>query len=131
MQKPAKPQKTKPSIEDFGTAYVPPIAKPVSTVFAKKKAPAQFVDLSQLAITSDAIPSKRYQPSYKYNSLFDQMKLGQSVRCPTESIGKVGHALRKYIITKGVRASVKAMTQFDGDPGYGRVWLVPATEKSA
>jgi hypothetical protein len=140
MQKPTKAEKTKRVIEDYSTPYKPPEpdASPVqppklaaiAAATKKPNAPAAFIDPNSLQITDDPMPAGRAAPVNKYFATFDLMKFGQAVRCATGDVGKVSGALRKYITVKNKKATIKTMSRYDGDAGYGRVWMLAAHGKA-
>ena len=135
MQTPAKPAKTKRADEDYSTPYTPPVATPAPVLTATPvntptdragKKPAAYVTLDELSITNDALPASRTLPIHKYHAVLAGMKMGQCVRCPTASVGKVAGAMRKFIATQQMHAQIKSVTRFEGDQGFGRVWMLPA-----
>lgn len=121
-----KPAKTKRIDERYSQAAAPAPAAPVAP--ESKKAVA-YITPDELSITDDALPARRALPKHKYHAVFAGMKMGQSVRCPTSSVGKVSGAMRKYVELKGLKAHVKSVIRFDDDTGYGRVWLLETPTK--
>jgi len=127
MQKPTQPHKTKRADEDHSTPYTPPVATPALAVkHPPKKKPPVYVMPGELSITDDALPTGRTLPINKYHAMLSEMKPGQCVRCPTASVGLVAGAMRKFIEQKSLRAQIKSVTRFEGDEGFGRVWMLAA-----
>ena len=129
MQKPTQPQKTKRIDQDHSTRYAPPVATPGPVLAVKhppSKSPQVYVTQDELSVTNDALPAGRTLPIHKYHAILAGMKLGQCVRCPTKSVGKVAGAMRKFIEQKSLRAQIKSVTRFEGDDGFGRVWMLAA-----
>lgn len=94
------------------------------------KTPQRFLDTAELIVTNDPLPAARAAPIHKYHSVFSVMKMGQCVRCPTASVGRVSGAMRKFIEIKRLHATVKSMTRFEDDIGFGRVWLIEKPAKA-
>ena len=136
MQTPAKPAKTKRTDEDYSTPYAPPVATPAPILTASavsapaSKKPQVFVTLAEMSVTDDALPTSRTLPVNKYHAVFANMKLGQCVRCPTVSVGKVSGSMRKFIANQNLHAQIKSVTRFEGDDGFGRVWMLPAAAQA-
>lgn len=134
MQIPAKKSKKQIKDENHATDYKPPMDTPVQQQDAQEKRPKQasvYAIPSSMQITDDPLPASRASPVHKYHSVFDQMKYGQSVRCTTADVGKVAGGLRKYLEVKSKRGLVRTMTNYTGDAGHGRVWLLPVALKAA
>jgi len=129
MQKPARKNATLIKDEDYSTPYKPPAV--VSEQMKKKMI---YIDPKDIQITDDELPASRCVPLNKYNNVFGKMRLGQSLRCTTENIGKVSNAMRKYVELNGMKkkAVVRTVTKYTDpktkieDVGYGRVWMLAA-----
>lgn len=108
--------------------------KPVATKFAganpfqinsaPQRKMVDFLNVEELTITNDVIPHRRSMPIGKYNGIFEKMAPGQCIRCKTESVGKVCGAMRKFILLKELSLHVKSVIRYDGDEGYGRIWML-------
>lgn len=62
----------------------------------KKKVLAKEVDVSTIKITNDQ-PKKRNSQYYKYDDIFKDLNIGQSLSCRSEDCDKVAQALRNYV----------------------------------
>ena len=80
-----------------------------------------YVDVSEIKIETTPIPTKR-RFNNKYDALFDQMKMGQNLRCKPEDVECVSQAMRKFIRQTKIEAHV--ISEKQAKDGYGRVWLV-------
>lgn len=85
-----------------------------------KKAPV-LVNVEELVIASDPLPTGRAAPQHKYEAKFKAMKVGQNIVCKPDEVGKIGGAMRKYIAVNNIKARV--ITQQIGKDGKGRVWM--------
>lgn len=86
-----------------------------------KKAPV-LVNVEELVIASDPLPTGRASPQHKYEAKFKAMKVGQNIVCKPDEVGKIGGAMRKYITTNKIKARV--VTQhISPEDGKGRVWM--------
>lgn len=119
-QKPAKPSKTTPTIDDYSTDYKPPV---VVTTGPDVEAFSQF----GCTIADDALPTYRALPDLKYQALFDRMRPGQCLRCQRGDVGKISQSLRKHFKRHNINAKVKSMTRYPGD-SMGRVWWFAGKE---
>jgi len=115
----------------------------VQTVWAKTGTPSAKrktarrvhnpVDPSALSVCSDPLPAHRMRPDCKYLAVFNQLKPGLAVKCPTDDANRIANALRKHIEAhpKELGGCTVRSTGDYGD-GAGRVWLVapevPATK---
>ena len=128
LQKPTQKRARLPKDEDYSTTYKPPepTVKESLTVAEPQpepSAPIYPTDLG-LSITNDPLPASRTAPIFKYDTLFDGMTPGQSLRVQTSRVGSVVHAMRKYIGRKGRTQHVKSQPRYQKDTGFGRVWLL-------
>jgi hypothetical protein len=131
MQTPAKPARKNAKRlkdEDYSTPYKPPMPAPEVRSMPKPAPVVQkglrYIDPAKLQIVDDVIPQHRAAPEFKYHATFDRLNPGQAVRCPTTDVSKVAHAMRKWLKVKKQTAMVRSMLNFEGDTGYGRVWLL-------
>lgn len=86
---------------------------------AKTSTPA---DLSQITVCDDPLPNHRALPCGKYDAILAKLKVGQGIKCPPADVGKVSSAMRKWIATNKINATVRSMSNY-GD-GMGRVWML-------
>ena len=61
----------------------------------KKKSVRKEVDLSAIKVTTDK-PKKRNSHNFKYDPIFKDLDVGQSLSCKPEDCDKIGQALRNY-----------------------------------
>lgn len=90
----------------------------------KSNKPAASIVAAELEICNDPLPTRRINPDGKYSAVFDKMKLGQCIKCPTGNAGRRGQALRKWIEQKKLPYRVSTAERYELD-GLGRVWLLP------
>lgn len=77
-----------------------------------------------IRITDDPLPTRKPYPS-KYEALFANLRPGKSLRVPTPNVNSVAQGLRKWLKNKGDTVhAVRSTTEYEGDPGHGRVWLL-------
>ena len=84
------------------------------------------VDINTLSISDDPYTGRKYKET-KYDSLFNKLKIGQSIKCQSEDTDKVAQAMRKWLQThkkKGKVSGVKFYTKTTG-----RVFWLPVSEK--
>lgn len=83
------------------------------------------VDASQVTVVNDPIPARRKNGS-KYDTAFAALQPGQSLRAPSKSINSISQGLRKWMLNNGQEPTgrVKTLVNYEGDPGFGRVWLL-------
>lgn len=97
----------------------------------KVKRETTYCDPDDLQICDDPLPKVRVNPINKYWSKFDQLKVGQGLRCLEKDVSKVACAMRKWIESKKKHGTTcKTCARYDGDVVdgvyYGRVWWVKA-----
>mgnify|MGYP001767424950 CR=1 FL=1 len=85
------------------------------------KKPPVLVNVEELVIASDPLPTGRAAPQHKYEAKFKAMKVGQNIVCKPDEVGKISCAMRKYIAVNNIKARV--ITQQIGTDGKGRVWM--------
>jgi hypothetical protein len=83
------------------------------------------VNADEISITNDPLPERRVRDS-KYDAMFATLKPGQSLRAPTKSIGSVAQGLRKWMQKNGQETvgRIKSVVKYEGDAGFGRIWLL-------
>lgn len=83
------------------------------------------VNADLISITNDPMPERRVRDS-KYDHLFASLKPGQCLRVPSKSVSSVSQGVRKWLEKNGKDSvgRVKAVVNYPGDEGFGRVWLV-------
>lgn len=103
----------------------------IATKFIGKKNPftgepkRRPVVTDGISITSDPLPRRKAYPKGKYDDLFASMQPGQSLRVPTPVVNTVSQGLRAWLRRRGDTVHVvRSATEYDGDPGHGRVWLM-------
>lgn len=132
MQTPAKPAKTRLKDEYYSTDYKPPALQPIAhqptTTTPMKHAKVDHVDTSKIEICSDPLPESRALPGSKYEAVFKGLKMGQSLKCQPDDVGKVSAALRKWIELNHLQGNVRSMKDY-GD-GMGRVWMLALPAKA-
>jgi len=134
LQKPAKPAKTRLKDEYYSTPYQPPALEPVAhppltgATMKPKNAKVDHVDTSKIEICSDPLPESRALPGSKYEAVFKGLKMGQSLKCQPDDVGKVSAALRKWIELNHLQGNVRSMKDY-GD-GMGRVWMLALPAKA-
>lgn len=89
----------------------------------KANKPMQSLQLSDLSIGSDPLPTCRAKPGGKYSELFLKLQPGQCIKCPTGTASRLGQALRKWIETHKPGHRVSSTEAYPAD-GIGRVWLL-------
>lgn len=94
------------------------------------KKPIKRTDPATITICDDQIPSHRASCGNKYEPILSKLKIGQAIKCEPNEVGRMGGALRKWIVDKNIKGTVRSMRDY-GD-GKGRVWLValPGKEKA-
>lgn len=121
---PAKPAKTKPAIEDYGTQYQPPVA------LIKATAPPENFGME---ITHDPLPNTRCQVVFKYKAVFEQLPMGACLRLPSDEVYTRSNVLRDWIVAVGKTAHVRSTQLYTYPDGradvqdgiaYGRVWML-------
>jgi hypothetical protein len=78
------------------------------------------VSIDQLEICADPIPSTKAAPKYKYDSVFDVLKLGECIACPSDRISAVSGAMRTYLKRTGKGGRVVSTLRYAD--GRGRIW---------
>jgi hypothetical protein len=96
----------------------------------KPRKPAAPTDPNALEIRDDPLPTNRSPQINKYFATFDALPTGKCVRCRSDDVGKVSAGLRKYMGFKRITGLVRSAKRFEGDEGYGRVWLLAAPAKA-
>ncbi len=91
----------------------------------KANKPAMSLQLSDLSISSDPLPTRRANPAGKYTEIFSKLKPGQCIKCPKGTAGRLGQALRKWIDQNNTGQRVSSTENYPAD-GAGRVWLLNA-----
>lgn len=74
-------------------------------------------------IENTPFPTMRYFVS-KYDATFAKMQPGQCLRMETKDVGKVAHAMNKWIKKNGKTDKLMVRTLSKQPDGYGRVWLL-------
>lgn len=128
--RPFWPHATKPTTMPKDNAPKPP-RKP-----AVAKDPKKITDPSKLEIVDDPLPEKRsFSAEYKYDEVFEKLKIGQSLKCTTEETQRIANAMRSWIKRdqrKGV-AVLSATNYRDpktgAETGTGRVFLIAKKEE--
>lgn len=92
------------------------------------KQPVKRTDPATIEICDDPIPNHRASCGNKYANILSNMKLGQAIKCAPSEVGRMSGALRKWVIDKKIKGTVRSMKDY-GD-GKGRVWLMPLPEKA-
>lgn len=105
-------------------------AKPAAKKERKPHAPAHFVDMAVLQVTSDPLPQIKRNPVYKYDLLFAGMKPGQCIKCPSKYVQRMQHALVTWIKRRGKweELHVRSIKRYE-DTDEGRVWLLTREKK--
>ena len=86
------------------------------------KDPVKPTDPKTLVICDDPLPTHRASCGNKYEPTIKAMKVGQAIKCLPSEVGRVAGAMRKFIKTNNMAATVKTIKDY-GD-GKGRVWMV-------
>lgn len=92
---------------------------------AKPPKPAvtrEYIDPDALVVCDDPMPSGRAAPD-KYAAVFDQLKLGQCVKCKPDQVSLISGAMRKWAKQRSKPCIVRATARYPSD-GQGRVWLL-------
>ena len=76
-----------------------------------------------LIIETVPYPETRIVAS-KYDDLFNSMIPGQCVKVPSDSVDKVAHAMRKWIIKTSKKEKLIVRTLSKMPDGHARVWLL-------
>ncbi len=82
----------------------------------KKKTIMKEVDVSTIKITDDQ-PKKRNSQYYKYDNIFKDLKIGQSLSCRSEDCDKVAQGLRNYVKRHNKPWAVKGMSFYTKTTG--------------
>ena len=98
------------------------MTKPTSAKPAKPRATREYIDPEALVVCDDPMPSGRAAPD-KYAAVFDQLKLGQCVKCKPEQVSLISGAMRKWAKQRGKACIVRMTARYPKD-GQGRVWLL-------
>ena len=91
------------------------------------KQPVKPTDPATLEICNDPLPTHRASAGNKYAEILKAIKPGQCIKCSPEEIGRVQGAMRKFVQTHNINATVKTIKNY-GD-GKGRVWMLPVEKK--
>lgn len=86
-----------------------------------KPAKKRLVDLETLKITDDKYEGRRYS-QYRYDPIFNKLKVGQSISCQKGDAGTICNALRDYLKRKNKKGKVKSVEHYDKTSS--RVWLM-------
>lgn len=94
-------------------------------------AQSKHLDPDELVICDDIIPPHRAKVANKYAPKFEQMKLGQALKVPSQHVLKVSNAMRKWIGDKKMDAHVRSIQVHPDCPQrLGRVWLMAGPQSS-
>lgn len=87
------------------------------------------VNPSAISISNDPIPEHKCVTG-KYKPFFEKLKPGQCLRVPSESVGSVANALRKWMMLRNQapKGRIQSVVSYPGDKGHGRVWLMAKAE---
>ena len=86
-----------------------------------ERAKRNGVNVDELSISSDPYVDHRSKPAGKYDALFEKMKPGQCIRCPSEKAANVKTAMDKWLKFTGREGYARARSRYPAD-GQGRVW---------
>jgi hypothetical protein len=85
------------------------------------KQPTKPTDPATLTICNDPLPAGRASPEPKYNAKFQELKIGQAVKCKPEEVGRIAGALKKWVSEQPGGGMVRSIKHYPKD-GLGRVW---------
>lgn len=145
-QKPAKRGQRTGIIEPVATSYTPAAPPSVKESLTdayhanvpeqnqKSQAPAlpQWLAAMGVSITTgEPVPDGKPHASMgKYDPLFDGLPYGGAIRASAADVGKIAHAMRKYLQKRKKPGYVRLVSAYPGDT-MGRVWLLQADAKGA
>lgn len=69
-------------------------------------------------------PSFLRRERSKYDDVFEQLGIGDCIRCENGEHNTIATALRKFVKTRGMKAIVRSLGRCDD--GAARVWLLKA-----
>lgn len=90
--------------------------KEPKTVWQKPKRKHQDVDINTLSISDDPVSNRRYKEG-KYDTLFNKLKYGQSIKCNSEDTQKIGNAMRDWAKRMNRKGHVKGISYYTKTTG--------------
>jgi len=91
--------------------------------------PQARLDLSQIVITNTPLPTGRSVHVGKYDALFATVKPGQCLECPSDDVGKLASAAKKWAKNQGKPIIVRTTRVLQDKPERGGVWLLAGEGK--
>lgn len=88
-----------------------------------KKAPPKAKVMPTIEICRNEPTPETINPYLKYESIFDQLNVGDAVKVPTSQVNRVKLALEAYIIRKGIDCHARYRRDHK-EVGTGYVWLL-------
>ena len=91
--------------------------------------PQARLDLSQIAVSYRPPPTGRSVFVGKYDALFATVKPGQCLECPSEDVGKLYGAAKKWAKNQAKPIIVRTARMLHDKPERGGVWLLAGEGK--
>lgn len=91
--------------------------------------PQARLDLSQIVITNTPLPTGRSVHVGRYDALFATVKPGQCLECPSNDVGRLAAAAKKWAKNQAKPIIVRTARVLQDKPERGGVWLLAGEGK--